>query len=69
MTYLNSSDDPSGLSRTVGFTVRDAGGSSCGDVSRTVNVTPVNDAPVVTTSGGSTGLYRKPGRDGCRCRA
>ncbi len=51
VAYLNSSDDPSGLTRTVSFSVND-GALASNIASRDVGVTPVNDAPVATTSGG-----------------
>jgi hypothetical protein len=57
ITYENGSDDPTAATRTVTFQVDDGGATSnlSDPVSRDVAVTPVNDAPVVTTSAGSTG--------------
>jgi hypothetical protein len=57
VTYENSSDDPSAATRTVTFQVDDGGASDnlSDPVTRDVTVTVVNDAPVVTTSDGSTG--------------
>ena len=52
VSYFNGSDDPSGLSRSVSFVVSD-GALSSSAATRTITVTPVNDAPVVTTSGGT----------------
>jgi hypothetical protein len=56
ITYENGSDDPTAATRTVTFQVDDGGatGNLSNSVSRDVAVTPVNDAPVVTTSTGST---------------
>jgi hypothetical protein len=45
VTYLDNSDDPSGLARTVSFTVNDGAANSNTSTS-TINVTPVDDAPV-----------------------
>ena len=50
VTYFNSSDDPSPLARTVSFVVNDGTALSAA-ASKTINVTPVNDAPVVATTG------------------
>ena len=55
VTYLNSSDNPSGLTRTLSFQVND--GSASNNLSNvattTVAVTPVNDAPVINANGGT----------------
>ena len=48
MSYSNTSDNPSALVRTVSYTVND-GAANSNTVSSTVNVTPVNDAPVLAT--------------------
>ncbi len=61
MTYRDTSDNPTGGVRTVTLTsARDNGGTSNGgndtavlNLASTVTVVPVNDAPVLTTSGGS----------------
>jgi hypothetical protein len=50
--YANNSDNPSTAARSVLFTVNDGDGASGSDTA-TVNVTAVNDAPVV---GGTTGV-------------
>jgi len=55
VTYANSSDNPSGLARTVTFTLVDgdgkaSGGADTGSATATVLVTPVNDAPVLTST-------------------
>ncbi|MCP3415870.1 MULTISPECIES: cadherin domain-containing protein [Bradyrhizobium] len=47
VTYINSSDNPSGLARTVTITTND-GTLDSSPVTDTINVTPVNDPPVVT---------------------
>ncbi|HKP90940.1 MAG TPA: Ig-like domain-containing protein [Thermoleophilaceae bacterium] len=56
ITYSNSSENPSTATRTVSFQVDD--GASSDNLSnlatRDIAVTAVNDAPSVTTSGGST---------------
>jgi hypothetical protein len=56
VTYENSSNDPSGATRTVTVQVDDGGAGSnlSAPVTRGIGVTPVNDAPAVTTSGGTT---------------
>ncbi|WP_196238955.1 hypothetical protein, partial [Bradyrhizobium sp. BR2003] len=58
ITYFNSSDNPSGADRTVGFTVTDGTDSSNTSTS-TIHVTPVNDAPVVSF-GAITGFSEPP---------
>jgi hypothetical protein len=57
VTYESSSDNPSAATRTVSFQVDDGGASNnlSDPATRDISVTPVNDAPVVTTSSGSTG--------------
>jgi len=50
VTYFNNSDNPSGLDRTVSYTVND-GALSSNTSTSTIHVTPVNDAPVVTATG------------------
>ena len=47
VTYVNTSDNPSGTPRTVTITANDGSVNST-PVTDTINVTPVNDAPVVT---------------------
>jgi trimeric autotransporter adhesin len=56
VSYENSSDDPSDATRTVTFRVDDGAATNnlSDDVTRDVTVAPVNDAPVVTTSEGSS---------------
>ncbi len=46
--YFNNSENPSALSRTVSFTVND-GALTSAVVSRQINITAVNDAPVAGT--------------------
>ena len=46
VTYENTSDDPSALTRTVSFTVSD-GDSESNTQTRDINITLVNDAPVI----------------------
>ncbi|WP_411955639.1 beta strand repeat-containing protein, partial [Cysteiniphilum sp. SYW-8] len=50
VTYQNTSDNPSTLARTVRF-VFNEGGSNSGAVTSTINITAVNDAPVVVAGG------------------
>ena len=47
VTYVNTSDNPSGLARTVTIITNDGSASSVAKTD-TINVTPVNDAPVAT---------------------
>lgn len=54
VTYSNISDNPDTAARTISFVVSD-GTKSSAVVTRTVNVFAVNDAPVISTSGGATG--------------
>ena len=56
VTFQSSSDDPTGATRTVSFQADDGGSTDnlSNTVTRDVAVTPVNDAPVVTTSENST---------------
>jgi Ca2+-binding RTX toxin-like protein len=49
ITYTNSSDNPSLTSRTVSFLVNDGTANSTA-VTRNINITEVNDAPVATAS-------------------
>ena len=55
VTYFNSSDNPSGLTRTLSFQADDGSASNhlSNVATTTVSVTPVNDAPVVNAHGGS----------------
>ena len=55
VTYFNSSDDPSGLDRTISYTVNDGTFNSNTSTS-TIHVTPVNDAPVNVTPAAQTTL-------------
>jgi hypothetical protein len=56
VTYKNSSDNPSTATRTVSFQVDDGGAANnlSNTVARDIAITPVNDAPTVNTSSGST---------------
>lgn len=47
VTYVNTSDNPSALARTVSFVTNDSTLAS-NAVARIVNITPVNDAPIAT---------------------
>ncbi|MGF6310581.1 hypothetical protein ABIB82_004666 [Bradyrhizobium sp. i1.8.4] len=50
VTYQNTSDNPSGLARTVTIITNDGSANSTA-VTDTINVTPVNDPPVTTAGG------------------
>ncbi|MGN8550424.1 VCBS domain-containing protein [Bradyrhizobium sp. 13971] len=52
VTYFNSSDNPSGASRTISYQVDDGSGSNnlSNVATSTVAVTPVNDAPTLTAT-------------------
>jgi hypothetical protein len=58
ITYFNNSDTPSGLDRTVSYTVND-GSLNSNTSTSTIHVTPVNDPPVVTF-GAITGFTEPP---------
>ncbi|MFR9721569.1 DUF4347 domain-containing protein, partial [Aeromonas diversa] len=53
VTYANSSDTPNTSTRTVSFTVND-GTDASSAATQSVSVTAANDAPLVTTTGGTT---------------
>ena len=60
VTYFNTSGDPSTLARTVSFVAND-GTSPSTAATRTLNVTAVNDAPVITSNGaGATASLSVP---------
>ena len=52
ITYSNSSENPSTTARTVSFTVTDSSSAASNTATRTVGVTAINDAPVITSNGG-----------------
>ena len=56
VTYFDSSDNPSALTRTISFQAVDDGGAPSSVSTATVAVTPVNDAPVVAGLGASAGF-------------
>ena len=51
VTYFNSSDNPSGQTRTISYQVNDGSAQNnlSNVVTATVAITPVNDAPVITS--------------------
>ncbi|HKP89932.1 MAG TPA: tandem-95 repeat protein [Thermoleophilaceae bacterium] len=51
--YENVSQNPTGT-KTLTFVARDAEGADSAGANRTIDLTPVNDAPVVTTTSGTT---------------
>ena len=63
ITYFNSSDNPSGATRTVSFQVND--GAAANNLSNvataTVIVTPVNDAPVIDVDGDGASTFTTGG--------
>ena len=60
IAYNNTSDDPSSLDRTVTWIADDGFGQSA-PVNSTIDIVPVNDAPVVTTSAGDTSFIEDGG--------
>ena len=59
VTYFNSSDNPSGQTRTISYQVNDGSAQNnlSNAVTATVAITPVNDAPVITSgAGGGAGV-------------
>jgi hypothetical protein len=54
VSYFNSSDTPSGATRTVSYRVNDGAGANnlSNIVAASVTVTPVNDPPVIDSNGG-----------------
>ena len=56
--YFHTTSDPGAASRVVNFVVNDGAAASSGST-RTVNVVPVNNAPVVTASGGSASFIEE----------
>jgi len=55
VTYHNTSDTPDTTQRTVTFNVND--GDATTSDTRAIDITAVDDAPVVTTSGGNTSYF------------
>ena len=51
ITFANGSENPSPLARVVSFVLTDGDGGTSIPSTRTVNVTAVNDKPILTTSG------------------
>jgi hypothetical protein len=51
VAFRNVSDDPATAARTVRFSLTDGDGGVSNTVSETINVTAVNDAPVLTPAG------------------
>jgi hypothetical protein len=50
ITYQNASDNPSTTPRTVRFVVTDGDGGTSTAVTETINVTAINDAPIIGAS-------------------
>jgi hypothetical protein len=57
--YVSSSDNPTSVNRVVTFTVGDGNLDSTG-VTKTITVTPVNDAPTITVPGAQTATEDTP---------
>ena len=55
LTFSNVSDNPSTLPRSVSLTVNDGDGGTSTAVTKTINVTAVNDAPTIGGFGGNVG--------------
>ncbi len=53
ITYANVSDNPSTAARTVRFVLTDGDGGTSAAATKTINVTAVNDAPVISLPGGA----------------
>ncbi|WP_175517136.1 beta strand repeat-containing protein [Planctomicrobium piriforme] len=60
IAFSNTSDSPSALPRTASVTLTDGDGQASQAVTKTINVTPVNDAPVLGGISGS-GTYAENG--------
>lgn len=54
ITFSNSSHDPGAAPRLASFVISDGDGGTSNTASRTINVTPVNDRPVVLTTPDTT---------------
>ncbi len=50
ITFENTAAEPGAGARTIDFTLSDGDGGTSAALSQTVNITPVNDAPEVTTA-------------------
>jgi Ca2+-binding RTX toxin-like protein len=50
VSYANISDNPTTTARTVSFVLTDGDGGTSAVVSKTINLTAVNDAPVITAN-------------------
>ncbi len=64
VAYRNSSDDPSTATRTVSFQTTDSSSDASNVATRDVSVAAVNDAPVLTTTAGSTTVAEDAFSDG-----
>jgi hypothetical protein len=58
VTYLDTSSNPSLAPRIISFTIND-GELNSNTVTRTINITPVNDAPILTGSSGTVSFTEK----------
>ncbi len=53
VTFNSASNDPGNATRTITYSVTDAGSNTAGTATRDVTVTPVNNAPTLTATGGT----------------
>ena len=60
VTYNNTADNPSGLTRTIDFSIND-GDNDSNLLSRDIQITPVNDAPVLSTIENAPAFYIENG--------
>ncbi len=60
VTYINSSQNPGTTTRVISFVAND-GSAASAVTNKSVSVTAVNDAPVVTTTGGVTAFVEDAG--------
>ncbi len=60
VTYNNTDQDPGTTPRSISFVANDGAASST-PATKTVTVAAINDAPVVTTTGGTTGFTEDAG--------
>jgi uncharacterized delta-60 repeat protein len=59
VTYVNTSDNPSTTTRTVSFVVSD-GSTNSNTATRNINITAVNDAPVLSGANNLTSITEDP---------
>jgi hypothetical protein len=57
VTFRDTSNNPSVLPRTIAFNVNDGG--AIGSTTRIINIIPINDAPILSGSGGTLSFTEK----------